>query len=120
MIFISLPIALACAALIFWAWLVTAGELGETQLAAWRRTISLVSVTAATILAPLPYVLVFLINDPHTRWVGWIEGIAGGLTAVALPTSLMRKGATRWALALASIFFFLLTSFLYAVTGLTF
>ena len=120
MIFLALPIAVACLAGIVWAWRVTLADLRDAEMAGWRRAVSLASVLAATLEMPLPFVLVALSGNGHSPWVVRIEVLAAALAIVALATSLMRRGATRWLLALSAIFFFLFTSFVYLVTGLTF
>jgi len=117
MVFQLLPIALAAVAGLAYAWFVTVRELRMAKAIGWRQTTALVSLLAATALAPMPYVTVYFIDPHDQKGLAWSMKFAVLFFLLSLPGAWLRKGLLRWGLILGSIFFLGFTSLIYAISG---
>ena len=103
---------------IAYAWVVTYRELRKANVLEWPQKIALLSVVAATMQVPIPFVLAFIVlfNDRHSPTMGWIAGLEVLFFLVSLPCALTRKGLARWCLAFSSIVLLVFTGFVYALS----
>jgi hypothetical protein len=107
---------------IAYTWVLTYQALREAKVLGRPQKIALLSVLAATMQAPLPFVMAFRITVPdrHDARRGWIAGLEVLFFLVALSCALTRRGPARWLIALSSIVFLVFTGFMYLVTGIQF
>lgn len=112
------PIVCAAIVGIAYTWVLTYREVREAKVLKRRQKIALLSVVAATMQAPLPFVMAFisLFIDRHNPKMGWIAGLEVVFFLISLPCALTRKGLARWCLALSSIVLLVFTGFVYAVS----
>jgi hypothetical protein len=120
MLLMTFPIVVVATVGIAYIWVLTNQEVREAKVLKWPQTIALLSVLAATMQVPLPFVMAFFSIGPSNPKLEWIAGLEVLLFLVALPCALKRKGLVRWWLALSSIFFLALTGFIYLVSGIQF
>jgi len=117
MVFVMLPVIGVVIVGIAYTWVLTYQEVREAEVLEWPQTIALVSVLAATMQAPLPFVMALFFIDPHNqRALERIAGLEVLFFLVALPCALKRKGLAQWGLTLSSIFFLALTGLIYLVS----
>ncbi len=120
MVLVMLPIIGAAIVGIAYTWVLTYQEVREAKVLEWPQTIALLSVLAATMQVPLPFVMALFFIDPPNPKIGWIAGLEVLFFLVSLPCALKRKGPARWWLALSSIFFLAFTGLIYLVSQIHF
>jgi hypothetical protein len=119
MIFTLLPLALVAIALLVWAWIVTLRGVRSAPAPGWRRILALIGLLAATLLVPLPYIMLLGFSDPtNLAAIAWSMKAAVLLFALSLPGAFLLKGwLLRIGLVLSSTFFLLFCGAIYAISG---
>lgn len=112
------PIVFLAIVGIAYTWVVTYRELRKANVLEWPQKIALLSVVAATMQVPIPFVLAYnaVFVDRHSPTMGWIAGLEVPFFLVSLPCAFTQKGLARWCLALSSIVLLVFTGFVYVVS----
>ena len=121
MVIVFLPLTLVVIAGLAWTWVLTYREVRAASALEWHQTIALFSELAVTMQVLLFFAMFFFLVSPvGHRTIAWITGLEVLFFLIALPCALIRKGPTRWWLAVSSIYFLAFAGFGYLVSGIQF
>jgi hypothetical protein len=121
MFIVLLPLTLAVVVGLAWTWVLTYRELRATEGIRRPQTIALLSELAVTLQALLFFAMAFFLIGPiQRRATASIAALEVLLFLIAVPCAILRKGPTRWFLAVSSVYFLALAGFAYLVSGIQF
>lgn len=121
MVIVFLPLTLAVVVGLVWTWVLTFREMRAVATREWRQTVAVISELAVSVQLVLLFVEFFLLIHPiDQRFIAWITWSEALLFFIAVPCALIRKGPTRWFLAVSAFYFLAFTGFVYAVSGIQF